>query len=85
MGWRDMTAEEAEDIGRQVYQGKVRPMLKGTEEPIGYFLAVDHDSMDWELDEALHKAARRLRERRPDADVYGFRVGFPAAFESLSP
>ena len=85
MGWRDMTAEEAEEIGRQVYEREVRPTLKGTEEPIGYFLAVDHDSMDWELDEALHKAARRLRERRPDADVYGFRVGFPAAFESLSP
>lgn len=85
MGWRDMTAEEAEEIGRQVYQSEVRPLLKSAKEPVGYFLAVDHDSMDWELDEALHKAARRLRERRPDADVYGFRVGFPAAFESLSP
>lgn len=85
MGWRDMTAEEAEEIGRQVYQSEVRPLLKSAEEPVGYFLAVDHDSGDWELDEALHHAARRLRERRPDADVYGFRIGFPAAFESLSP
>lgn len=85
MGWRNMTAEEAEEIGRQVYEREVRTMLKGTGEPIGHFLAVDHDSMDWELDEALHKAARRLRTRITDADVYIFKVGFPAAFESLSP
>ena len=85
MGWRDMSPEEAEEVGRMVYQEKVRPTLKGAEEPIGFFLAVDHDSMDWELDEALHEAARRLRKRRPEADVYGFKVGFPAAFESLSP
>ena len=85
MGWRDMSAEEAEEIGRQVYQSKVRPTLEGPEEPIGYFLAVDHNSRDWELDEELYKAARRLRARQPDADIYGFRVGFPAAFGSLSP
>ena len=84
MGWRDMTAEEAEEIGREVYQEKVRPTLKGAEEPIGYFLAVDHDSMDWELDEYHHKAVRRLRGRHPAADVYTFKVGFPAAYESFS-
>ena len=85
MGWRDMTAEEAEEIGREVYHEKVRPTLRGAEEPIGYFLAVDHDSRDWELDEALNEAARQLRTRITDADVYIFKVGFPAAFESLSP
>ena len=84
MGWRDMTAEEAEEIGREVYENKVRPTLRGTEEPIGYFLAVDHGSRDWELDEHHHKAVRRLRSRHPDADVYTFKVGFPAAYESFS-
>ncbi len=83
MGWRDLSAEEAEEIGRHVYQSKVRPTLKGGEEPIGHFLAVDHDSRDWELDEYHHQAARRLRTRCPDADVYTFKVGYPAAYESL--
>lgn len=82
MGWRDMSAEEAEEIGRQVYQTKVRPTMEGVEEPIGYFLAVDHDSRDWELDEYHHQAARRLRTRHPNADVYTFKVGYPAAYES---
>ena len=85
MAWRNMSAEQAEAMGRWVYQEKVRPTLGSHEEPIGHFLVVDYGSHDWELDEKLHKAARRLRERKPHADVYGFRVGFPAAFESLSP
>ena len=34
MGWRDMSAAEAEEIGRHVYQEKVRPTLKGAEEPV---------------------------------------------------
>ena len=84
MGWRHMSAEEAEEIGREVYQSKVRPTLEGVEEPIGYFLAVDHDSRDWELDEHHYKAVRRLRGRRPDAEVYTFKVGYPAAYESSS-
>ncbi len=83
MGWRDMTAEEVAEIGMQVYQQQVRPTLKGAEEPVGYLLAVDHDSRDWELDEYHNQAARRLRTRRPNAEVYTFKVGYPAAYESL--
>ena len=83
MGWREISPEDAEAFGKRIYQDKVRPMLY--EEPIGSFLAVDLDSEDWELDESLLKAARRLRERKPDADVFAIRVGFPAAFTSLSP
>ncbi len=85
MAWRDISPEEAEAFGKRVYQEKVRPTLNGAEEPIGYFLSVDFSSEEWELDEYHHKAARRLRERQPYADVYTFRVGYPAAYESLSP
>ena len=60
----------------------MRPTLNGAEEPIGYFLSVDLDSEDWELDERLICAASRLLERRPDADVYTVRIGYPAAFIS---
>ena len=63
----------------------MRPTLDGAAEPVGWFLSVDLASEDWELDESLLKAARRLRERRPDADVYTIRIGYPAAFMSLSP
>ena len=82
---RDITPQEAEAFGKSVYERKVRPTLKGAEEPIGHFLSVDLDSEEWELDEYHHKAARRLLERRPNGFVYTFKVGHPAAYQSMSP
>ena len=81
MGQRDITPQEAEAFGKRVYEEKVRPTLNGAEEPIGYFLSVDLDSEDWELDESHLKAALRLLERRTDADVFTVRVGYPTAGE----
>lgn len=81
----EISAEDVEAVGKRIYEEKVRPTLNDTEEPIGYFLSVDLDSEDWELDDKIHKAARRLLERRPDADVYTIRIGYPAAFISYGP
>ena len=85
MARREITPAAAEAFGKAVYERRVRPTLDGAAEPVGWFLSVDLASEDWELDESLLKAARRLRERRPDADVYTIRIGYPAAFMSLSP
>ena len=82
MARREITPEDAEAFGKRIYEEKVRPTLNGVEEPIGCFLSVDLDSEDWELGDKIHKAARRLLERRPDADVYTVRIGYPAAFIS---
>lgn len=84
MARREVSFEEAEAISEQIYQEKVRPTLNGTDEPIGYFLSVDLDSGDWELNDKLHKAAQRLLEHRPNADVYTTRVGLPGAGELTS-
>ena len=83
MAMRAIAPEDAEAFGKSVYERKVRPTLHGAAEPIGCYLSVDLDSADWELDANLLQAARRLRERRPDADVYTIRIGYPAAFMSL--
>ena len=85
MARKEISGEEAEAFCKRVYERKVRPTFKGAEEPIGLFLSVDLDSEDWELDEYHHKAARRLLERRPDADILTTRVGFPAAYISWGP
>lgn len=77
----EITPEDAEAFGKRVYEEKVRPTLNGVSEPVGYFLSVDLDSEDWELDESHLKAALRLLERKPGADVFTVRVGYPAAGE----
>ena len=84
MARREISPEDSESLGKSVYERKVRPTLEGAAEPIGCFLSVDLDSEDWELDESHLKAALRLLERKPDADVFTFRVGYPAAGEWAS-
>ena len=76
---RRLSPEEYEVFAETVYRTKVRPMLD--EEPVGWFLSVDLNSEDYELDGNHGKAARRLRERRPDADIFTTRVGFPSAYQ----
>ena len=75
---RDLSPEEYEAFAEKVYRTKVRPTLG--EEPVGWFLSVDLNSEDYELDENHGKAVCRLRERHPDADVFTTRVGFPSAY-----
>ncbi len=90
-GWRPGTAktpqqdrrpEEYEAFAVRIYRDKVRPALE--EEPVGWFLSVDLNSEDYELDENHGKASNRLLARRPDADVFTIRVGFPSAYHLSS-
>ena len=62
---KEMNPEDAEELVKSVYQRKVRPTLNGEEEPIGYFLSVDLETEDWELDASHLSAALQLRERKP--------------------
>ena len=75
-------ADEAETFANNVYQTKVRPVWD--KEPTGFFLSVDLNSEDFELDASHANAARRLLERVPDADVFTIRVGYPAAYQHFS-
>ncbi len=75
-------ADEAETFANKVYQTKVRPVWD--KEPIGFFLSVDLNSEDFELDASHANAARRLLARVPDADVFTIRVGYPAAYQHFS-
>lgn len=81
MARKKISPEDAELFGKSIYEQKVHPTLDGSEEPIGHFLSVDLESEDWEIDESHLNAAMRLLERRPHADVFTFRVGYPAAGE----
>ena len=84
MARREISPDDAEAFGKSVYERKVHPTLNGAAEPVGCFLSVDLDTEDWELDEDHLKAALRLRARRPDADVFTVRIGYPAAGEWTS-
>ena len=74
---RRYSQEEIARRGQEIYARVVRPTL--SEADIGKFVEVDIESEDYEMGQDLIKAAHRLLERRPDAQMWLERVGYVAA------
>jgi hypothetical protein len=72
------TPEELARLGSEVFERRVRPMLRPDDD--GKFVALDVESGDYELDEDDYAAVSRLRARNPTAQVWLNRVGQPAAY-----
>ena len=51
-----------------------------TEENIGKMVIIDVDTGEYEIDDRKGlDAARRLQAKRPDASLYGIRIGYNVA------
>ncbi len=68
------TAEEAGRLGDEIYERDIRQKVEDTHH--GKIVAIDVDSGDYAIGDMVVTAAQRLRERRPDADVWAVRVGY---------
>lgn len=66
--------EELARRGDEIYERDISPHLK--EEDKGKFVLIDVVSGDYEIDRSEIAASKRLRTRRPDAQVWFRRVGF---------
>ncbi|MBI1832965.1 MAG: hypothetical protein HYR84_16115 [Planctomycetes bacterium] len=65
--------EEIVKRGDAIFEKSVKPTLKGRD-PMDFVL-IDIETGDYEVDANELVASQRLRERIPDAQVYGRRVG----------
>jgi len=72
------TPEELARAGADVFGRSVRPLLRPEDD--GTFVAIDIDTGDHEIDANDYTAVKRLRARRPSAEVWLGRVGHPAAY-----
>jgi hypothetical protein len=72
------TPEDLARLGSEVFERRVRPILRPEED--GKFVAIDVDTGDYEIDEDDYAAVSRLRARNPTADAWLGRVGQPAAY-----
>ena len=72
------TAAELSRLGAEILKLKVQPAL-GPEDD-GKFVAVDVETGDYEINENDYAAVSRLRNRRPEADIWLGRVGESAAY-----
>ena len=73
-----LTPDEIAEIGEQIYREKIRPTL--TEADIGKFVHIDVNSGEYEIDDDDITGNFKLRERAPEACIYGMRIGYSAAY-----
>ena len=66
--------EETARLGNEIYERDIRPQVEGMCH--GRIVAIDVDSGDYAIGDMAITAAERLRERRPDANIWGVRVGY---------
>ena len=62
-------------LGAEVFDKQVRPTLRSEDD--GKFVAIDIDTGDFEVDTDDYLAVSRLKSRKPAADVWLVRAGFP--------
>ena len=64
--------------GEAIYREKIRSLVEPQEH--GKFVVIDVETGDYELDANDATATKRLQKRRPEAVIYGLRVGYRAAY-----
>jgi len=64
--------------GQALYDAEIRARVE--EEHRGKFLILDVNTGDYEIDAEDITASERLLARRPDAVLFGVRVGYRAAY-----
>ncbi len=69
---------EVSALGEAIYREKIRGLVEPHER--GKFLVIDVETGDYELDANDATATKRLQRRRPEAVIYGLRVGYRAAY-----
>ena len=72
------TLDELARVGSEVFERRVRPMLRPEDD--GKFVALDVQTGDLEVDEDDYSAVSRLRARNPAAEAWLSRIGQPAAY-----
>ena len=69
------TLDELASLGGEIFDRQIRPALQPEDK--GKFVAVDVESGDYEIDGDDYTAVMRLRSRKPDADIWLMRAGYP--------
>lgn len=71
--------DESAKRGREIYLALFEELTEDAED-IGKLVAIDPATGDYEVDADLLSAAERLKARRPNARVWGERIGYSAVY-----
>jgi len=72
------TLDELARLGGDLFDQKVRQTLRPEDD--GKFVAIDVVTGDFEMDEDDYAAVACLRARRPAAEVWLIRAGYPTTY-----
>jgi hypothetical protein len=72
------SAEEVSARGEKLYEKAIRNNL--TDQDNGKFLVIDIETGEYVIDKDDLSATKRALARRPDAVLYGVRIGYPTAY-----
>ena len=70
--------EEVAERGEVIYEQDIRADVEG--ENRGKYLVLDIETGEYEIDHDDLAATKRMMAKRPDAVLYGLRIGYPAAY-----
>ena len=79
MASQTLSGEEIGVRGQAIYENQLRALLE-TDENIGKIVSIDITTGDYEIADDLLVSGRKLQARRPDALMYGKRIGYNAVY-----
>ena len=78
MPYHSYAPEEVAQRGEAIYERQIRARVEP--EHRGQFVVIDIETGDYELDADDLVATKRALAKRPEAVLYGLRIGSPAAY-----
>ena len=70
--------EEVAARGKAIYEQQIRAKVEA--EHKGEFVVIDIETGDYEIDADDLTATKRALAKRPEAVLYGLRIGYPTAY-----
>jgi hypothetical protein len=78
MAYANYSPHQVESRAREIYERQLRAKIEAGNH--GKFVVIDVDSADYDVDADDLEATKRLLGRRPDAVIFGLRIGYPTAY-----
>jgi hypothetical protein len=78
MSYAGYSSKEVAARGEELYRQRIQHKLSEADK--GKFLIVDIETGEYEIDSDDLSATKRALAKRPEAVLYGLRIGYPAAY-----
>ena len=78
MSYAKYSPEEVEERGEALYASQIRQMVEAGNR--GKFVVIDIETGDYEIDDDDLQATKRALANRPEAILYGVRIGYPTSY-----